>query len=341
MQLNFLKNKNILVTGGTGSIGSALVFKLIKLKCNVVRVMSNDENSLFELSNAINEKFLIDINFKNAMENNKIRFFLGDVRDRARCREVTRNVDLVIHAAALKHVGISEYNPKEAMQTNVQGTKNIFQASVKNGVSNFLFISTDKVVNAKTIMGKSKQLAEKYIINAKQINKKKMKVAVVRFGNVLGSRGSVIPKFISSIKKNRKILVTHEKMARFVMSTEQAVNSILKSIKHMKGNDIFIFKSMKCFKIKELAYALAKYYKVSKNKVQILNKKTNEKFEEELFSLKELMYLRLKADMLVISNKKNLLSQNKLSDLDSYRVSNFNFLNKNQIIKLLIKNKIL
>ena len=189
-------------------------------------------------------------------------------------------------------------------------------------------------------MGKSKQLAEKYIINAKQINKKKMKVAVVRFGNVLGSRGSVIPKFISSIKKNRKILVTHEKMARFVMSTEQAVNSILKSIKHMKGNDIFIFKSMKCFKIKELAYALAKYYKVSKNKVQILNKKTNEKFEEELFSLKELMYLRLKADMLVISNK-NLLSQNKLSDLDSYRVSNFNFLNKNQIIKLLIKNKIL
>ena len=250
------------------------------------------------------KKFLIDINFKNAMENNKIRF-LGDVRDRARCREVTRNVDLVIHAAALKHVGISEYNPKEAMQTNVQGTKNIFQASVKNGVSNFLFISTDKVVNAKTIMGKSKQLAEKYIINAKQINKKKMKVAVVRFGNVLGSRGSVIPKFISSIKKNRKILVTHEKMARFVMSTEQAVNSILKSIKHMKGNDIFIFKSMKCFKIKELAYALAKYYKVSKNKVQILNKKTNEKFEEELFSLKELMYLRLKADMLVISNKKS------------------------------------
>ena len=125
------------------------------------------------------------------------------------------------------------------------------------------------------------------------------------------------------------------------MSTEQAVNSILKSIKHMKGNDIFIFKSMKCFKIKELAYALAKHYKVSNNKVQILNKKTNEKFEEELFSLKELMYLRLKAGMLVISNKKNLFSQNKLSNLDSYRVSNFNFLNKSQIIKLLIKNKIL
>ena len=169
MKLDFLKNKRVLVTGGTGSIGSLLVLALIKSKCKVVLVMSNDENGLYELSREINNKFTINYNlFSSQMKKQKIRFFLGDVRDIKRCHEVTRNVDIVVHAAAIKHVNISEYNPSDAMQTNLQGTKNMVAASIHNNVSKFLFISTDKVVAPTNVMGKSKLLAERFIINSKK-----------------------------------------------------------------------------------------------------------------------------------------------------------------------------
>jgi UDP-N-acetylglucosamine 4,6-dehydratase len=338
MKLMFLKNKNILITGGTGSIGSALVFKLMKSNCKVIRVMSNDENSLFELSNQISQKFQIDYNFYDEMEKNKIRFFLGDVRDYNRCLQVTRNVDIVIHAAALKHVAISEYNPNEVFQTNVNGTKNIYKASIKNSVKKFLFISTDKVVYPQTLMGKSKLCAEKYVINDK---KTKMLKSAIRFGNILGSRGSVIPKFVNSLKKKKSIIVTHEKMARFVMSTNDAVNSIITSLEIMKGNEIFVLKSMKCFRIKDLAYALIKFFKVKKNKITILNKLTIEKFTEELFTIKEIPYIKINKGMFIITKKKLNMTKHRIGMLDKYRVSNFNFLNKNQIIKLVQKNKIL
>ena len=217
MKLNFLKNKKILITGGTGSIGSSLVLSLIKSDCKVIRVMSNDENGLYELSKKINNKFLINYDlFFNQMSKNKIRFFLGDVRDLKRCHEITKGVDIVIHAAAIKHVNISEYNSNEAIQTNFIGTKNILRASIKNKVSKFLFVSTDKVVSPTNVMGKSKMLAENYVINLKKKTKnKKIKVSAIRFGNVIGSRGSVVPNFVSLLNKKRNIIVTDKKMARF------------------------------------------------------------------------------------------------------------------------------
>jgi len=188
MNLNFLKNKKILITGGTGSIGSSLVLRLIKSQCKVLRVMSNDENGLYELSKEIIKKFTINYDlFINQMGKNRIRFFLGDVRDKIRCDEVTKDVDIVIHAAAIKHVNISEYNKREALKTNYEGTKNLLRASIKNNVSKFIFISTDKVVSPTNIMGKSKLLAENFVINSeKLIGKKKLKVSSIRFGNVIG-----------------------------------------------------------------------------------------------------------------------------------------------------------
>ena len=153
------------------------------------------------------------------MSKNKIRFFLGDVRDLKRCYEITKGVDIVIHAAAIKHVNISEYNSNEAIQTNFIGTKNILRASIRNKVSKFLFISTDKVVSPTNVMGKSKMLAENYVINLKKKTKnKKIKVSAIRFGNVIGSRGSVVPNFVSLLNKKRNIIVTDKKMARFVMT---------------------------------------------------------------------------------------------------------------------------
>ena len=344
MKLDFLKNKRVLVTGGTGSIGSLLVLALIKSKCKVVLVMSNDENGLYELSREINNKFTINYNlFSSQMKKQKIRFFLGDVRDIKRCHEVTRNVDIVVHAAAIKHVNISEYNPSDAMQTNLQGTKNMVAASIHNNVSKFLFISTDKVVAPTNVMGKSKLLAERFIINSKKmIKNKKIKISAIRFGNVIGSRGSVIPNFISLLRSNKDINVTSKKMARFVMTANEAIRSILEVLDQMKGSEIFIKKSMKCFKIIDLAEALLIYFKKKgnkKSKIIISKKNKGEKFEEELFTFKEIPKIVMNNGMLIIKKKSKIAKYENF--INKYRVSNFNFMSQQRIIKLLKSSKIL
>ena len=346
MSLKYLKKKKILITGGTGSIGSSLVLKLIKSQCEVLRVMSNDENGLYQLSKEVNRKFLINYDlFFNQMGKNRIRFFLGDVRDRKRCLEVTKNVDIVIHAAAIKHVNISEYNPIEAIKTNYNGTKNILEASIKNNVSKFLFISTDKVVSPTNIMGKSKLRAENFVINSKKIiGKKKIKVAVIRFGNVIGTRGSVIPNFISLLEKQDNILVTNSKMRRFVMTVNESVNSILNVIEIMKGYEIFVLKSMKCFRILDLANALVAYFRNKgnkKSKIIITKEGKGEKFEEELFKISDIPKISIKGKMFVIGKKVMNKNKNYINKIKNYRVSNFNFMNKSQIIKMLKKSQIL
>ena len=344
MKFNFLKDKKILITGGTGSIGSSLVLRLIKSGCKVIRVMSNDENGLYELSKEINNKFLINYNlFFNQMGKNKVRFFLGDVRDIKRCNEITKDVDIVIHAAAIKHVNISEYNPNEAYQTNFVGTKNMLKASIKNKVSKFLFISTDKVVSPTNVMGRTKMLAENFVINSGKLTKnRKIKISAIRFGNVIGSRGSVIPNFVSLLDKKKNIIVTNKKMTRFVMTVSDSVNLILKSINYMKGNEIFILKSMKCFKIIDLATALLKFYRKRGNKISkilISKEGRGEKFEEELYSFKEISKITIFKNLFVIKKKLNDNSKENLNKMKKFRVSNFNFMKKNEIIELLKKNK--
>tara|TARA_B100000989_G_C19530190_1_gene469218 strand:- start:672 stop:1703 length:1032 start_codon:yes stop_codon:yes gene_type:complete len=342
MKNNFLKNKSILITGGTGSIGSALAKYLIKTKCKVIRVMSNDENGLYELSRDLNLSSFAFDNFSKEMKLNKIRFFLGDVRDFNRCREVTKNVDIVIHAAALKHVSIVEYNPKEAYQTNVIGTKNMIKASIENKVSKFLLISTDKVVAPTNKMGKTKLEAEK--VASKLKKKSNIKISIIRFGNVLASRGSVIPNFMNLLENKKDITVTDKKMVRFVMSLQDAVGSIIKSLYLMRGQEIFILKSMKCFKIYDLAQALIGYYKkINKktNKILISKMYVGEKYEEELYTEKEIPYIKIKSDLFVINTNKSRQKLSTLKLLKKYRVSNFNYLNKDQILRLLLKTNIL
>ena len=207
---NYYKNKTVLITGATGSIGSSLIKFLLKKNCKILRAFSNDENGLYELSELINEKK--DISFQYKMKKNKIRFILGDVRDYKRCLEATSKIDIVIHAAALKHVPLCEYNPLEAKKTNIIGTQNLIKASLKNKVKKFLFISTDKVVDPISIMGKTKFAAEKKIlnINTKYIKNKTI-FSCIRFGNIIGSRGSVLPKFKRQIIENKNISLTSKK----------------------------------------------------------------------------------------------------------------------------------
>jgi UDP-N-acetylglucosamine 4,6-dehydratase/5-epimerase len=341
---NYFKNKSVLVTGGTGTIGSALVLKLLQSNCKVVRVLTNDENGLFELSEKvkISSKKKIGKNFLENMFNTKIRYFLGDIRDYERCEEVTANVDIVIHAAAIKHVNIAEYNPFEVTKTNVVGTQNILRASISNKVSKFLLISTDKVVSPVNIMGISKLQSEKITINSAETKgKSKTKVSCVRFGNILGSRGSVVPKYVNLLKNKKNIIVNHKEMARFVMTIDECTKMILKAIYLTKGKEIFILKSMKCFKIIDLANELLKFYNNNKSKIIIKNQNNFEKLYEELFNHDEINHLFDQHGFYIIKDEINKNIERHKKKFLSSRISNFNFQKPKEVISLLKKTGII
>ena len=201
--VNIFKNQTVLITGGTGSIGSAIVKELLKFDCKSIRVLGSDENGLHNLSLNLNHSS--NENFINSMMKDKIRYFYGDITDLNRMVSAAEGADYVIHAAALKHVPICEYNPFEATKTNVIGTENMIKASFQHrSIKKFLLISTDKVVNPTTVLGTTKLLAEKIVLNS-NLNKgdRKIQLSVVRFGNVIGTRGSVLPKFITQLKENK------------------------------------------------------------------------------------------------------------------------------------------
>jgi len=329
---NIFYKKNVLVTGGSGSIGSGIVQLLLKKKCKVIRVLSNDENGIYELSerlNGLNKKLSVK------MKSNKIRYLLGDIRDFRRCLLATNKIDIVIHAAAMKHVPICEYNIDETYKTNVIGTKNLVDACLKNNVKRFLFISTDKAADPTSEMGKSKFEAEKIVIEA---NKKKItKFSVIRFGNILFSRGSVIFKFIKQINSKQKITITGENVSRFFVSLNLAVKCIANSIEIMKGREIFVVMKMPTFRIIDLAKAIKSIFK-SKNPIKFIGLREGEKNYEKLISSKEILIKHPKVKKLgvIISNKIKIKNYNLETD------SRFsNHLSIKNIKQILLKEKIL
>ena len=237
---NAYKNKNILVTGGTGSIGLALVKQLISCKPKAIKVLTNDENSIFDSTNIIGE-------------NNSIKYILGDIRDKDRCQLSLRNVDIVFHAAAMKHIDICEENPFDAIKTNVIGTSNMLETSILEGISKFVFISTDKATNPTTTLGASKLLAERLTLDAGTYSgNQKMIFSIARFGNVIGSRGSIFQIFRQQLKKNLPLTVTDSRMTRFIMSISDAASMILKIGHIAKDSETFILK-ISSVKIEDLA----------------------------------------------------------------------------------------
>jgi len=235
--------KRILVVGGTGSIGSALTRELLKHNPSVIRVLSNDENGLFEMQQELGER-------------PDLRFLQGDIRDKDRQRLAMRDIDIVFHAAALKHVPISEYSPFEAVQTNVIGTQNLLEAAIWNGVEKFIFISTDKAVNPASTLGASKLLCEKLVLDAASYRGPKLTAfSCVRFGNVLGTRGSVWHVFASQISKGGPVTITDNGMTRFIMLEKDAVHLLLKAAEIARGGEIFVLK-MSATRITDLARAM-------------------------------------------------------------------------------------
>lgn len=273
----FFKNKSVLVTGGCGSIGSAIVKNILNYDPKVVRVFDNNETGIFELENELSNR-------------QNVRFLLGDVRDEERAALAMENIDIVFHAAALKHVPLCEYNPFEAVKTNVLGTQNIIKSAYANNVEKVILISTDKVVNPISTMGATKLLAEK-IMSAAHYYKgyKKTAMATVRFGNVLSSRGSVVPLFEKQIAKKGPVTITNPEMTRFIMSTNRTIELVFKAVELMKGGEIFILK-MPAIKIKNLADVMIESlaprhgYKPKDITVKQIGSRSGEKMHEELMT---------------------------------------------------------
>jgi UDP-N-acetylglucosamine 4,6-dehydratase/5-epimerase len=340
MKNNIFKNKKILITGATGSVGTALIKELIRnYNFKVIRAMCNNEHGLFLLKSIINKNYS---SFEKLTRVQKIRLIHGDIRSKERCMEVSKDIDIVIHAAAMKHVDICEYNPQEAIATNVLGTENIVNASIKNNIQKFVFISTDKAVSPNTIMGTSKLMAEKIVINANYSpSREKQSFHVIRFGNVIGSRGSVLEVFKNQVKKNLDLTITHKKMTRFFMNLNDAAKKIIKSFTICRGGEIFAIRSMYSFKIQDLAESLIKYHKTKnklKSKIIYIGIKKNEKLYEELLTLEEYENAIQTKDFFI--SKENLKTISSKKFYKGFKIDNFSKLSS-KTVKLLNRDEIL
>jgi UDP-N-acetylglucosamine 4,6-dehydratase/5-epimerase len=273
----FFANKKVLLIGGTGTIGQSLLKKILQDGPAVVRIFSRDEHKQFELQQ-------LTKSYAN------IRFLIGDVRDADRVLRAMRDIDYVFHTAAMKHVPSCEYNPYEAVQTNIIGTQNVIQASLSAGVSKTIFTSTDKAIAPTNTYGASKLMAERLISSAQFNSGSHGTVfAAVRFGNVMGSRGSVIPLFMNQIVRDRQITLTDADMTRFMMTQHQASSLTIKAMEQAHGGEVFVLK-MPVIKLSYLAKAViesvAPKYGITPSDISIkqIGLRTGEKMYEELMT---------------------------------------------------------
>jgi len=290
---NMLNNKTILLTGGTGSFGNKFTEIVLKeYEPKVIRIFSRGEKKQLDMMNKFND--------------DRLRFFIGDVRDRDRLHRAMTDVDIVVHAAALKQVPACEYNPIEAVRTNIDGSINIIDATIDNEVERVMAISTDKAVHPVNLYGATKMTAEKLFVQGNSYaGKVQTKFSCVRYGNVIGSRGSVIPLFLEQ-KKKGMITITDEKMTRFWITLEQGVRFVINCIDRMKGGEIFVPR-IPSMKITDLAEVLA-----PDAERKVIGIRPGEKIHEVLLTKDEARHSRKFEDYFVIEpdhpfwNRKNL-----------------------------------
>ncbi len=325
----FYNDKVILVTGGVGSIGSEIIRSVLRYNPRAVRVLDNNETGLFDL--------------EQELQSGKFRPLVGDIRDKERLKRAIEDVDVVFHAAALKHVPLCEYNPFEAVKTNVLGTQNLIDVAMEARIEKLITISTDKAVNPINVMGATKLLAERLTISANYYKgARKTAFLCVRFGNVLDSRGSVVPLFREQIDKGGPITITDPDMTRFVMSIPKAVDLLLRAAEIGQGGEIFVFK-MPALRIGDLAEAmieeLAPYYGYDPKtiKVEISGKRAGEKIYEELLSEDEAINSREIEDMFIISQAGER-QENKKIAAKEYRSDKGGILLGKEEIKEMLRN---
>lgn len=324
------KNKTLMITGGTGSFGNAVLKRFLSTDISEIRIFSRDEKKQEDMRIAIN--------------NPKLKFYIGDVRDYGSVHQAMRGVDYVFHAAALKQVPSCEFYPMEAVRTNVMGTENVLNAATENNVKRVVVLSTDKAVYPINAMGISKAMAEKLVVAKSRVQQKGETVfCATRYGNVMASRGSVIPLFVSQLKEGKPLTVTDPNMTRFLMSLEDSVDLVLYAFKHGNQGDLFVQKAP-ASTVEDLALALKELFG-EEVPVRIIGTRHGEKLYESLISREEMAkaqdmegYYRIPADNRDLNYAQFFTEgEEKISHLEDYTSHNTHRLNVEQVKELLLK----
>ena len=324
-------NKKVLITGGTGSLGKALTKKLLETGVSIIRIYSRDEWKQSQM--------------RAELTDDRLRFFIGDVRDKERLSRAMEDIDIVIHAAALKQVPSAEYNPFEAVKTNVYGTQNVLESCLDNGVKIAVGIGTDKAVSPLNTYGATKLLMERLFISANfWKGDKDIKFICVRYGNVLGSRGSIVPIFVNQIKSGGKITVTDPNMTRFSITMDQALNLIFRAIKNGVGGEVFIPK-LKAYTVGLVKDALLELLN-STSTVEKIPVRPGEKTHEVLINEFELRDTLETDEDYVITNQHPLESEQDSHNLrvtslsNSYTSDTVELFTKEELKEILISEKL-
>jgi UDP-N-acetylglucosamine 4,6-dehydratase/5-epimerase len=324
-------DKKILITGGTGSLGNALTQKILESKATAIRIYSRGEGKQSEM--------------KSNLKDGRLRFLIGDVRDKSRLSRALEDIDIVIHAAALKQIPIAEYNPFEAVKTNVEGTQNLIESCLDNNVEKVLAIGTDKAVSPFNTYGATKFLMERLIVSANQYKgMHKTKFMCIRYGNVLGSSGSVVPIFMKQITNNKKITMTNPIMTRFTITMNQALESIFRAIKNGMGGEVFVPK-LEAYRLGDLKDAVVELLN-AKNDTEIISIRIGEKFHESLISVDEIRNtFETDEDYILTDKMDNFVNVNnnmkKTQLKNAYSSDKVKLISKEGLKKMLIKERII
>lgn len=323
------KNKTLLITGGTGSFGNVVLEKFLKTNIKEIRIFSRDEKKQDDM--------------RRHYQNDKIKYYIGDVRDISSLKNAMHDVDYIFHAAALKQVPSCEFFPIEAVKTNVLGTENVLTAAIKAGVKKVICLSTDKAAYPVNAMGISKALMEKtFIAKSRTVSPDRTLICGTRYGNVMASRGSVIPLFIEQIKNGQPITVTDPKMTRFIMSLEDAFDLVTYAFENAETGDIMVQKSPSCY-IGDLAQALKEIFNAD-NDIKVIGTRHGEKMYEVLLTKEEAAkaidkgnFYRVPADNRDLNYEKYLEKGSpKISLSDEYNSNNTKILSIAEIKERLL-----
>ncbi len=328
---SFFKNQTLLITGGTGSFGNAVLHRFLKTDIKEIRIFSRDEKKQDDLRKKYNS--------------DKLKFYIGDVRDYNSIAGACRGVDIIFHAAALKQVPSCEFHPMEAVKTNVLGTENVLEAGIQAAVKKIVCLSTDKAVYPINAMGISKAMMEKIMIaKSRQVSNEKIVISGTRYGNVMASRGSVIPLFAEQIANNTDITITDPNMTRFMMTLEDAVDLVLFAFEHAQNGDIFVQKAPAAT-VQVLANAMVELLNKPNHPIKVIGTRHGEKLYETLLSREEMVsaidlgdYFKIPPDLRDLNYSKYVdQGEPAISKSEDYNSHNTKILNIAEMKNLLFK----
>ncbi len=328
------KGKKILITGGTGSLGRALTKKILQTDVDTIRIYSRDELKQVQMQAELNDE--------------RLRFLIGDVRDKERLLRALEDIHIVVHAAALKQVPVAEYNPFEAVKTNVNGSQNVLEACLDKNIQTAIAIGTDKAVSPLNTYGATKLLMERLFISAnfyKGAHRRDSKFLGVRYGNVLGSRGSIVPIIVKQIQEGKKITITDPTMTRFNITMDQALDLIFRALEKGEGGQVFIPK-LKAYRVGDMKDAIIELLD-AKNEVESISVRPGEKYHEALINKDEIRNTFETDNDYILFNKNtsgekvNLGKYQKTKLTDQYSSDKVELFSKSELKEILMKENLL